>query len=54
MALPGAINHPHATTSDLIQHLIVAETPLRVVKVDLTECGGERFAITPFASESRF
>ena len=53
MALPGAINYPHATACDLIQNLIVAETPLRVVKVDLTEDGSEPFAITSFASESR-
>ena len=39
MALPCPINHAHAAATDLFQDLVIANTPIRVVHLDLRKRG---------------
>ena len=52
MPLAGAINNSHAAMPDLVEHLIIANTPIGIAHIDLSEHIFQRFIIGSIGSKT--
>ena len=52
MPLAGTINNPHAAMPDLVENLIIADPPIGIAHIDLSEHIFQRFIIRSIGSQT--